>query len=154
VVSRHSGIDTGSEERLLKRRRARELALAVLFQIELGHNSPETAVSNVLDDVDDLPEKERAFARSLALGAVRHFDQIDELLSAHTKGWSLERLASTDRNIMRLAVEEMLYHPGIPISVSINEAVELAKIYGEEESGRFVNGVLGSVARDEPVAIE
>ena len=79
--------------------------------------------------------------------AVEHLGEVDEMIQGAAEKWPLERLAAVDRNIMRLAVTEMLYGHDVPPSVAINEAVELAKKYGTEDSGRFVNGVLGAVAR-------
>lgn len=87
-----------------------------------------------------------AFARALVGGVLAHGEEIDARLAALSTGWALERQAAVDRNIMRLAAYEMLYVPEIPMGASINEAIEMAKKYSTDESGRFVNGVLGTLA--------
>jgi transcription antitermination factor NusB len=79
------------------------------------------------------------------MGTVENLAEIDRIIAAYSKDWQLDRLARVDRNIMRLAVYEILYREDIPAGVSVNEAVELAKIFGGEDSGRFVNGILGRV---------
>jgi transcription antitermination protein NusB len=128
------------------RRRARELALRVLYEADIGRQ-PMTAI---LDRVaTEVPERERAFFHGLCEGVWRERDRIDVLLAQFTPEWSIDRLASTDRAILRMAVYEML-HLDTPIRVVINEAVGLAKGYGTEASGKFVNGVLGAVARQLP----
>jgi len=88
------------------------------------------------------------FARDLVLGTLEHRCRIDSIIQKHARGWTLERMANVDRNILRLAVFEMLYLPDIPLSVTVDEAVELAKKYSTAESSRFVNGILGNLIRN------
>lgn len=128
------------------RRYVRSKALQILFQIDVGKVAPEKAIAHVLDE-EKLSLKDIEFARSLVLGTISHLDRIDEIISRHTKDWHLSRMANVDRSVLRMAVYEMLYEPDIPEGVSINEAIELAKIFGSEESGGFVNGVLDHIRR-------
>jgi len=128
-----------------RRRSARELALKLLFQVDVG----KATVAQVLDTMEaeryDAPTI--AFARQLLEGTVAHYKEIDGLISHYAREWSLERMANVDRNILRLAIYEILYEPDIPVSVSVDEAVELAKKYSTSESGKFVNGILGNLLR-------
>lgn len=129
-----------------ERRRARRAAIQVLYTSEITGKSA-TAIA----EGDDLLVEDGvfpAYALDLVRGIEAHQSEIDGRLSATSENWSLERMPSTDRSILRLAVYEMLYVEDVPISVSINEAVELAKEFGgEDDSPRFVNGVLGRIAR-------
>jgi len=130
-------------KRVGARRRARELALRVLYEADVGRQTLAAVVSRVEPDV---PERERSFFRALCEGTWRARAQIDTQLAALTPAWSVDRLASTDRAILRMAIFE-LQHLDTPTRVVINEAVELAKAYGTDASGKFVNGVLGAVVR-------
>lgn len=98
-------------------------------------------------DPERYAEDTLAFARELVLGTHAHRAEIDAVIESHARGWTLDRMAHIDRNIMRLAAHELLHIPDIPSSVTVDEAVELAKRYSTAESGRFVNGVLGNVVR-------
>lgn len=121
-----------------RRRAARKLALNILFEREIG--------GGPLDRILDRHRRNPgfAFAKVLVQGVQEHQAEIDDLLSEQAAGWTLERMPPIDRILMRLALFEMRYLEDIPKAVSINEAVELAKIYSTEESGAFINGVLGS----------
>ncbi|HHZ19031.1 MAG TPA: transcription antitermination factor NusB [Firmicutes bacterium] len=130
----------------MSRRIARELAFQTLFQIDVGRNTPEAALKYALDN-NDLPEKSVAFLEDVVLGTCRHVKEIDELLGQFAEGWTLDRMGATDRNILRMAIYELVYREDVPISVTVNEAVELAKTYGDDESGKFVNGILGNIIR-------
>ena len=124
---------------------ARSQALQLLFQAEANSRS----VIEVLDGDYVLSEGPLDdYARRLALGADEQRPDLDAVISARTTGWSLARLNSVDRNILRLALYEMLNVDEVDIAVSIDECVELAKAYGTDESSRFVNGVLGRVTDD------
>ena len=125
------------------RRRARELTLRVLYEADIGRQPMPAVIDRVAAEV---PERQRAFFHALCEGVWRERDRIDALLGQFTSEWSVDRLASTDRAILRMAVYEM-QHLDTPIRVVINEAVGLAKGYGTEASGKFVNGVLGAIAR-------
>ena len=129
----------------MKRRLARELVLKTLFQIDLGKVDTALALETVLEEEDNTWIKE--FVRSLVRGTEEHQEKIDQLIEQYSKDWKLDRMAAVDRNLLRLAIYEILYMPDIPSAVSINEAVELAKIYGSDESAKFVNGILGNLVR-------
>ncbi len=125
------------------RRRARELALRVLYEADIGRQAVAAVIGRVEHDV---PARERAFFHALCEGVWHDRERIDVLLAQFTTEWSVDRLASTDRAILRMAVYEM-DQLGTPVPVVISEAVGLAKGYGTEASGKFVNGVLGAIAR-------
>lgn len=131
---------------MFKRRKGRELALKTLFQIDVG-GLPAGYALEVTPLEHPAEPQVWEFARQLVLGVLKHLDEIDAILSELVEGWSLDRLASVDRSVLRLAVYEMLHTPETPPAVVINEAVELAKAYSTEDSGRFVNGVLGAFLR-------
>lgn len=137
-----------------KRRAARELALHMLFSVDVGRVPLREVLNDLMEDRES-PSNEllrnpavQEHARRLVRGTAAHVKEIDQLLASRAEGWELERLASVDRNLLRLAAYELLYEPGVPEGVAINEAVDLAKIYGTDESGKFVNGLLGTLARD------
>ncbi|BBW95650.1 MULTISPECIES: transcription antitermination factor NusB [Geobacillus] len=124
----------------MKRHEAREKALQALFQIDVGRIAPEEALANVIGEEEVDP-----FLRRLVMGVVEHREEIDELLRANLEKWTLERVANVDRAILRMATYEMKYVDEVPVSVSLDEAVELAKKFGDGKSGSFVNGVLSKV---------
>lgn len=129
----------------IHRRRTRDLALQVLFQHDVGRVPIEEAIAGAR--ADD-PSIDWAFVDALCRGVARHRAELDALIAPHLSGWTLERLASVDRVILRMALYE-LRHFATPPGAVINEAVELAKRYGTDESGGFVNGVLGTIVREE-----
>ncbi len=130
-----------------KRRHARELALKVLFQVDVGKCPVQEALELSAAAVD-YDEDTVRFARELVEGTVAACAHLDSLISRYAEQWSLDRMANVDRNILRLAAYEMLFRADIPPGVSIDEAVELGKKYSTEQSGKFVNGILGSLIRD------
>ena len=126
------------------RRRAREAALQVLFQVDVGKLSLDEALAAVA-----APAWERddwALVEALSRGTNAHLSEIDPIITRFAEHWTIDRMAAVDRNILRMAIYE-LQHTSTSVRVIINEAVELAKWYSTEESGRFVNGLLGTVAR-------
>ncbi|CAG9613949.1 Transcription antitermination protein NusB [Bacillus rhizoplanae] len=126
----------------MKRRTARERAMQALYQMDItGEYNPKAAVENTLEEGESTNE----FLETLVFGCVEHKEVIDELIRQNLKKWKLERISIVDRSILRLAVYEIKYMEDIPHSVSINEAIEIAKAYGDEESRRFINGVLSSI---------
>lgn len=129
-----------------KRRAGRELALKMLFQIDIGKLPLDEVLRAMQATFKGHPETWN-FAEALVRAVIQHQQQLDETITKYASGWTLERMASVDRNLLRLALCEMLFRSDIPYSVSINEAVELAKIYSTAESGKFVNGILGNFAR-------
>lgn len=129
-----------------ERRKARESALALLYSSEITALDASSIAEQGSYPDDDIDVSE--YAELLLKGIADHIEEIDEHLSTTSENWALDRMPIVDRAILRLAVYEMLFADDVPVSVAINEAVELAKIYGgEDESSRFVNGVLGRIAR-------
>ena len=129
------------------RRIAREVALQSLFQIDFNSCEAEVAVAITEHDEDNAP-KAYDYALHLVQGVLANKEAIDGRLSEYAIDWTVERMPATDRNILRVAVYEMLFaEQPLAFGVAINEAVEVAKAYGTEESPRFVNGVLGKLAK-------
>lgn len=129
-----------------ERTSARRCAVQLLYTGELQGKAPQQVLDEGLCLVDCEPLSD--YALQLVNGASAHRAEIDEQLSSVSENWTVERMPIVDRTILRLAVYEMLYEDDVPVSVTINEAVELAKDFGgEDESPRFVNGVLGHIAR-------
>ncbi len=131
----------------MKRRRAREVALQVLFQVDVGKSKPERALLYTLSEFNVTGET-AAFARRLVEGTLAHKEEIDALIRKYAIDWDLPRMANVDRNILRLGIYEMLYHEETPLSVAIDEAIELAKTFSHEDAPRFINGILGRIARE------
>lgn len=160
-----------------KRRQAREMAVQMLYQRELGGSDLE-AIFASYDRRDYLNEPQSedgdgaapaapastspadesrlaeafAYARRLVEGTVTHRAELDELIRRHAENWRLERMPTIDRNILRMALYEMLHHQGVPKVVIVDEAIELAKKFGSENSGRFVNGLLDGVLKSRAAA--
>lgn len=128
------------------RRQAREAALKTLFQVELGGAQPDFALQQIILE-DKLSEKEINFTRHLVEGVLARQKEMDKMLAELSTEWSLERMANMDRMVLRLATYELLFCPDVPVPVAISEAVELAKLYSTGQSGRFVNGILSTVAK-------
>jgi len=128
------------------RREGRELALKYIYQIDLGVNFEERAVAQL--EKEKASKKVKAFAKDRLLGLYNSKDEIDALARKHLTNWSLERLNQTDRSILRLAIFEMKFDPDMPEKVALNEALELAKRFGSDESSKFLNGVLDAIMHD------
>lgn len=129
------------------RRLARECALEVLYRLDLVGDEPEETIDEILLRKNPSEDAE-TYLRRLVDAAQGNQGEIDSSLRKHLKRWRLERLTVLDRAILRLAAAELLYFDDIPPKVSINEAVEVAKKYGDDDAGKFVNGVLDSVYRE------
>ena len=129
------------------RRKARIAALQSLFAGDI-RGSLEDASLELLAEEDGLPEQASTFARKLIDDVAGNFTALDLLIQKYAPVWPVTQLAPVDRNILRIALQEILYTPETPDKTAINEAVELAKAFGSESSSRFVNGVLGSVRAD------
>jgi N utilization substance protein B len=130
-----------------KRRAGRQAAVQFHFWRDMQrHDAPPR--SEEFWEFCPAPQKVRDFAQPLIDGMLQHLDQIDDRIRRYTANYELGRLSAVDRNVLRLAIYEMLYRPDIPPVVSINEAIELAKTFGGSDSGRFVNGVLDRVKED------
>ncbi len=128
------------------RRQARELALQLLYQFELTRMSPDEMQPH-FEGWGAAPEAVRAFADELLRGTLSHLEDIDRELERQSEHFRLRRLAAVDRNILRMAFYELLYHPETPRAVVMDEAIEIAKKFGSEDSARFVNGVLDGFVR-------
>ncbi|MBI5179780.1 MAG: transcription antitermination factor NusB [Nitrospirae bacterium] len=128
------------------RRKARELALQILFQYDLTKGECNT--DEFLKD-KEIEEDIKEFAINLKNKVIEHLSEIDAIIKKKTKGWTLKRMAVVDRNVLRFAICEMLYFPDIPPKVTINEAIDIARKYGSEESGQFVNGILDRIYKEE-----
>lgn len=126
------------------RRKAREKALQILFQLDFRDDDIEVICSEFWSG-NRAGEKVREFADKLVKGTHANRERIDRIIGSTVEHWSMERIALVDRAILRCATYELLYMPDIPPKVTINEAVEIAKKYGTDESGRFVNGVLDRI---------
>lgn len=126
------------------RRRARGLAIEVLYEIDCAGHAPEVVLA-ARQSAKSLPETAARFAEELIRGVLANQDKMDELITQYAPEWPVPQLAIIDRNVLRIAIFELAIERTTPIKVAINEAVELAKLYGSESSARFVNGVLGSV---------
>lgn len=130
----------------MKRRTAREKALQALFQIDISDIDKETAIEHVLEG-----EKYDPYLTKLVDGVLNNQVSIDETIKQYLENWTLERIANVDRNILRLATYEMIYGQAddVPVNVAIDEAVEIAKLYGDDQSGRFVNGLLSKIKENQ-----
>lgn len=125
----------------MSRRRAREIAFKVLFQIDVGRNDPDFALELALQE-ETLSPRNREYVIHVVKGFLKKDREIDHLIRKYLHGWDFERLSGVVRNILRLSLYEITYRKDIPSRVSINEALELAKAYDGEESARFINGIL------------
>ena len=126
------------------RRKARESALQVLYGVDFDH-APSEAVVERYWLLFETPSDIRSFAEKLVEGVIEHKDDIDETIRHASKNWRLERMAVVDRNVLRIATYELVYMNDIPAKVSLNEAIEVGKRYGAEESASFINGILDHI---------
>lgn len=160
------------------RRAAREVALLMLFAVDAGkietpdevlslfadnmRDDPEVLASLFTDDPDAEPDPSKVrharhvlsggphwtFAQRLVRGAMNHASAIDTLISRYSVNWKVHRMNRVDRNVLRLAAYELTFEPDVPVRATLNEAIEMAKRYGAEESGKFVNGILDRIAQE------
>jgi len=130
---------------LPSRRMARELALQALFSVEIGHRDPAEVLDEYLSTFSE--SGHRLFVKDLVLGTLEHVGESDDAIKPLLEGWTIERLPTIDRLLLRMGTFELKHHPETPRPVIINEAVELAKRFSTEDSGRFVNGVLSALSK-------
>ncbi|MBU2490852.1 MAG: transcription antitermination factor NusB [Proteobacteria bacterium] len=130
-----------------RRRRAREHALKALFYVE-GADRPEDEALDLF--IEHFPPEPEIidFFHQLAEGVLSHREELDSLIRAHSKNWKMSRMSGVDRNILRFSVYELLFCTDIPPRVTINEAVEIGKKYGSDDSGAFINGILDAIRMD------
>lgn len=131
-----------------RRSKSRELALQILYIIDVTKQTPQETME-VFWQENPEDEEIKAFSQELVNGTVSNIDRIDGLISKYAANWDIKRMATIDRNIMRMASFELLFKEDIPPKVTINEAVELAKRYGDVDSGKFVNGILDKINKVE-----
>ncbi|SEG15394.1 transcription antitermination factor NusB [Paenibacillus sp. UNC499MF] len=140
----------------MRRRVAREIALQSLYQIDMNGVSAAEAVNVAVHEAENdneaqVDHKEKImpeYIRELVDGTLSNRNRIDELLAGYLKGWKMDRLSRVDREVLRLAAFEMLFQEDVPPKVVVNEAIDLAKHFGTDDSGKFVNGVLGKMIKD------
>ncbi|MFZ0930564.1 MAG: transcription antitermination factor NusB [Syntrophobacteraceae bacterium] len=132
-----------------QRRKSREIALQMLYQLEMSGQPPDVVIglyyelaSDAEDKNPDLAKAVRPFAEQLLYGVHANRDELDAMIVAASENWRLERMSIIDRNVLRIALYEMLYRAEIPPKVSINEAIDLGKTFGSPDSGAFINGIL------------
>ncbi len=131
-----------------KRTKARECALQILYSLDIRHDNKAEIIESYWQEYNE-EDSIRKFAMSLVEGTLTKLTDIDGLITKYTDNWRIERMAVIDRNIIRMATFELLFKEDIPPKVTLNEAVELAKKYGDNESGRFVNGILDKINKIE-----
>jgi N utilization substance protein B len=139
------------------RSRARECALQALYQVDLAGAEPIDALANAAGSGEvegPLDAEALAFAEELVRGVCAERGAVDALIERHSHNWRVERMARVDRNVLRLAVWELLHHGDVPRKVVLNEAIELAKKFGSEESGAFINGILDKLSASLPAPPE
>jgi transcription antitermination protein NusB len=134
----------GSSDCLSSRRQERRLAIEILFQADVTGNDGRSALAGWLESGRTVPP----FTRELVEGVTDHLAELDETIGAHSEGWTIDRMASVDRTVLRAAVYELAFDRAVPVGVAIDEAVRAAKDLSTDDSGRFVNGVLGKIASE------
>jgi len=128
------------------RRKARIVALQALYESDCTSLKPDGSFFRLAEE-QSLPEPALEFARELVSGVLKHKKKIDAMIRSHAPSWPVEQLSVVDRNILRLAIFEISIDNKVPLKAAINEAVELAKLFGSESSSRFINGVLGAISQ-------
>jgi N utilization substance protein B len=131
-----------------KRRKARELALQFLYQLDLRGESDPASSAEEFWSRHPVDIEVRDFADVLVRGTMLHRGKIDELITQYAEHWDLERMAVVDRNILRAGIFELLWTTDVPPKVAINEAIEVAKKFGTQESSRFINGILDRIHKE------
>ena len=130
-----------------KRRKSRELTLQVLYQLDVTPQDPPRVLAQFQQHFSPDEEKDE-FLESLVLGVLKHSEEIDRLIERYSANWRLDRMSIIDRNLLRMATYELLYCDDIPPKVTLNEAIDLAKQYGSEDSGSFINGILDGIQKE------
>jgi N utilization substance protein B len=129
---------------LSSRRQERRLAIEILFQADVTGNDGRSALAGWVESGRTVPP----FTRELVEGVTDHMAELDETIGAHSEGWTIDRMASVDRTVLRAAVYELAFDRAVPVGVAIDEAVRAAKDLSTDDSGRFVNGILGKIASE------
>lgn len=131
-----------------ERRRARSLALQILYEVDCVGHSVEEVLARRLESSENIQESALSFVREMVLGATKHAAELDTLIASCAPEWPVSELAILDRNILRVALWEIQIYNETPVKVAINEAVELAKRFSSDNAPRFINGVLGTLVRN------
>jgi N utilization substance protein B len=131
---------------LRKRRKSREFALQVLFQLNITKQDPIKAFAQSKENFSK--EESDEFAEQIVLGVQEHLQEIDRLIEKYSENWRLDRMSLIDRNILRMAIFELLYCEEIPPKVTLNEAIDLGKRFGTDDSGSFINGILDRIQKE------
>lgn len=137
-----------------KRSLAREYALIILYQKDITAQELDQKVRQFWEETEDTHAEVKEFTNRLVYGVNREMEEIDKKIAHYATNWQLKRMATIDRNVLRLGVFEFFYAPDIPPKVTINEAVELAKKFGDLESSKFVNGILDKIHKTEVVLLK
>jgi N utilization substance protein B len=137
---------------LAKRTKARERAVQALYQIDVAATDLDEALSRFWKSFEPVEREVMDLAEALVRGVARSRREIDDAIEAVSTNWRIDRMARVDRNVLRLAVHELLHRPDVPVKVVLNEAIELGKKFGSESSGAFINGVLDKIAAGLPPA--
>ena len=132
-----------------KRTLSREMALKILYAWDISKETLKECNEKIWENEDKVDPEVKEFSEALIYGVETNMDELDETVSKYATNWKLGRMATIDRNILRIATFELLYHDDIPPKVAINEAIEMAKKYGDKDSSKFVNGVLDKINKTE-----
>lgn len=135
------------------RRAAREIAMKLIYQLEIQKESREEQIKQALEQ-ETLSENDTNYITDVVEGVFRNLEHIDSTIELYSKGWKLTRISKVDLSILRLSIYEITYRNDIPFNVSINEAVELAKNYSSEDSSSFINGILGKVSKEKVLPVD
>ena len=132
----------------MSRRKAREIALQALFQFDFTKNDDENLIEMLIKETKGLNQQSILFTREIIKGTIANLEAIDATIKTVSNDWKIERMAAVDRNIVRMAVYELKFNSeDTAPKIIINEAIEIAKIFGSDESSRFVNGILGALIK-------
>ncbi|AUS96168.1 N utilization substance protein B [Clostridium thermosuccinogenes] len=134
------------------RRASREIAMKLLYQLEFQKEDRDEQLNAVLED-NSLTESDREYIKDVVYGVLNNISDIDKTIETNAKGWKINRISKVDLAILRLGIYEIGFREDIPYSVSVNEAVELAKKYSGEDAGSFVNGILGKVPKSKELLL-
>ncbi len=134
------------------RRKAREEALRILFQYDATGDPIDEILNYYWKNISSVKNNEiKEYAETIVRGTIEHLQEIDSKIKEVSKNWRIERMFMVDRNILRLAIFELIHRKDIPPAVAINEAIEISKIYGTEKSPKFINGILDSIRKKEKI---
>lgn len=134
----------------MRRRRVRECALKMLYEADVRGEALDSLLDGFWEIVPETPEDERRMAEDLAREVEAHRNLLDEKISSAALNWKIDRMGYVDRNILRIGAYEIIFRPDIPPAVSINEAIEIAKNYGTQDSPKFINGILNRIKEITP----